>query len=244
MVETGLVNAGNGGLSVGSETKELEAVRQRIDIVLAHVNGASVSETADAVGVSRPTARKWIRRHEAAGLPGLLSEKPPGREAEIPDVIRDEMVRLPQESRPPMDLGETGDMGRGDQWTARLLAEAFDVSPAYVSAAWAEADFDPPLHLQQVMANPDRSVSVELELTAPAWLKLHWQLCRRESDPAALQRAHVAMVAGPDVRDALRREVFGTLRRRWTDLNETLPRIDPRSIEYRHGLRERGHDEG
>ncbi len=50
-------------------TKELERVRQRLDIVLAHAGGLNVSDVAESVGVSRPTARKWIRRYEAAGIP-------------------------------------------------------------------------------------------------------------------------------------------------------------------------------
>ena len=48
-----------------------------------------------------PTVRKWIKRFEAEGLRGLLDRKrSSGRPREIPEFVRDEIVRLTLETRP------------------------------------------------------------------------------------------------------------------------------------------------
>ena len=120
--------------------RELKALRRRLDLVLAHVDGQSVAAIARTCRTSRPTVRKWLRRFEQGGVAGLLSEQSPGRPQEVDPLIRDELVRLPQETRPPADLG--------DQWTTRTLGEVFGVSPNYVSLVWREAGYDPPQHLQ------------------------------------------------------------------------------------------------
>lgn len=49
----------------------LSVVEQRLDAVRAVLAGASVTEVAAAVGVSRVSVHAWVRRYLAEGLPGL-----------------------------------------------------------------------------------------------------------------------------------------------------------------------------
>lgn len=49
----------------------LSVVEQRLDAVRAVLAGASVTEVAAAVGVSRVSVHAWLRRYLAQGLPGL-----------------------------------------------------------------------------------------------------------------------------------------------------------------------------
>ena len=51
-----------------------------VDRVL--VQGVSVSAAADAAGVSRRTARKWIKRYEEEGPAGLLDRSSRGHAME------------------------------------------------------------------------------------------------------------------------------------------------------------------
>jgi transposase-like protein len=49
----------------------LSKVEQRLDAVRAVLAGASVTEVAAGVGVSRVTLHEWLRRYLVDGLPGL-----------------------------------------------------------------------------------------------------------------------------------------------------------------------------
>lgn len=49
----------------------LSVVEQRLDAVRAVLAGASVTEVAAAVGVSRVSVHAWLRRYLAQGLAGL-----------------------------------------------------------------------------------------------------------------------------------------------------------------------------
>ena len=50
----------------------LSVIEQRYRAVMAVLDGASVSEVAAEVGVSRQTVHAWLRRYRAAGLAGLV----------------------------------------------------------------------------------------------------------------------------------------------------------------------------
>ena len=56
----------------------LSKVEQRLDAVRAVLAGASVTEVAAAVGVSRVSVHAWLRRYLTEGLSGLAdrSHKP------------------------------------------------------------------------------------------------------------------------------------------------------------------------
>src|SRR3954468_15305907 len=49
----------------------LSKVEQRLDAVRAVLAGASVTEVAAVVGVSRVSVHAWLRRYLTEGLPGL-----------------------------------------------------------------------------------------------------------------------------------------------------------------------------
>lgn len=207
--------------------QELEAIRRRLDIALAHLEGKGVSEIARVLETSRPTVRKWIARFHEAGVEGLLSKKAPGRPREIHPAIRAEVVRLARETRPPEEIG--------DQWTARTLGDVFNLSPSTVSAIWKEADFDPPQHIQQVRHNPDRDIPVTVRLILPAWYKMHLELPldyaltpRRQSLSEVVWEA----ITGPDPLEDSRESIQASLEWRWFNWLRTLPRTDPRSRDY------------
>lgn len=51
--------------------KETRVMDERLELVLAVEQGASVAEAARQFGVSRKSAHKWLSRYEAAGIEGL-----------------------------------------------------------------------------------------------------------------------------------------------------------------------------
>jgi transposase len=63
---------------VRSRTVERRAV-ERARIVLAAAEGRSAARIASEVGCSEQTVKKWRRRYEADGLPGLRDAPRPGR---------------------------------------------------------------------------------------------------------------------------------------------------------------------
>ena len=203
-----------------TQQRDLKALRRRLDIVLAHLDGKPEAVIARECATSRPTVRKWLARFAEAGIEGLLSKWSPGRPRQVDPLIHEKLVRLPRETRPPLDLG--------DQWTTRTLGAVFEVSPTYVSKVWREAGYDPPQHLQQVEHNPDRLVPLRVELRVPAWFKLHLELHCRKWDITLDDHILDALVGPDDRLDDLRDEVLPGLRKRWTDANEQLAREDPR----------------
>lgn len=212
-----------------SANRELAELRRRVEIVTAYVDGRSVADIARTFDVSRPTATKWINRFKTTGVEGLLTRERTGRPRDIDHLVRSELVRLPKETRPPTDLG--------DQWTVRTLAEAFDIAPATVSLIWQEARFDPPLHYQQVAANPDRLVPLQASFTVPAWLRLHYELAMRDVEPDQANDALVAMTK-PACWPELRTQLLPDLERRvYRDMR---PRVDPRSLIYRMSFDDEG----
>ena len=209
--------------------RDLKALRRRVDVVLAHLDGQPVATIARTCRTSRPTVRKWLRRFQKDGIAGLLSERSPGRPREVDALIREELVSLPRETRPPADLK--------DQWTTRTLGEVFGVSATYVSNVWREAGYDPPQHLQQVERSPNRLVALRVELQVPAWFKLHLELFCRERDITLYEYVLAALTGRDDRLDDVRDSVLRELRARWTDANERIDRVDPRTPEYRSAQR-------
>ena len=226
------------------EVQKLQKLRERVDLVLDHtLRGIGISEIARERNTSRPTVRKWIKLFEAQGQRGLLDRPLPGRSRVIPQWVRDEVVRLTLETRPPNDLGEDR------RWTTRLLGELFDVSPSHIANIWREAGIDPRQHLQQVVKNPFRPVPLRVEFDVPAWVKLNLELTLRQRDWTLRQYMLARLVdVDPDQLTAgleeRWEEVFETLRDLWSEAVSRLPVEDPRSPEYRHELKQRIQSEG
>lgn len=215
---------------MSKEREELERLRERVDIVLGHLDGRNVSEIAEHVGKSRPTVRKWIARYDDEGVAGLLSLPPSGgRPREIGDDIREALVRLPRETRPPADMG--------DQWTAEMLARVFSVSSSFVSNVWKEAGFDPPRHPQQALRNQIRMVVLHADLVVPEWFALMLQTAARERDMDLGDLLLDPITRGepwPELYDETFRRASKArdkLKERWKAQLARLPREDPRPEE-------------
>lgn len=101
------------------------AERRRARIVLLAADGASNTEIAARLGVSRPTVIAWRGRYERDGLPGLSEVARPGRphRLEHQAIICATLHTLP--SPEP-----------AHQWTCRSLACQLGVSGATVARVW------------------------------------------------------------------------------------------------------------
>ena len=107
--------------------KTPQSVALRARIVLAAAAGASNSEIARRLGVSRPTVILWRRRFAEAGAQALTETKPGrGRKPAISATKITAIVRATTQTTPP---GQT-------HWSCRSMAKAQGVSPATVQRIW------------------------------------------------------------------------------------------------------------
>ena len=74
----------------------LSKVEQRLDAVRAVLAGASVTEVAAGVGVSRVTLHEWLRRYLVDGLPGLAdrSHRPHSCPHQVCDAVAVSVIEL------------------------------------------------------------------------------------------------------------------------------------------------------
>src|SRR5437764_677829 len=98
--------------------------RERAEIVLAIAGGAGVSDTARALGVSRPTVIKWRDRFAADGLDGLSDQRRSGR----PKTIDATQIIAATLEPPPAKLAVT-------HWSSRLPGRHLGIGDATVSRA-------------------------------------------------------------------------------------------------------------
>jgi len=107
--------------------KTPQSVALRARIVLASSGGASNSQIARTLGVSRPTVILWRRRF-AEGGPAALTETKPGRgrKPAISAAKIKQIVQATTQTKPP---GAT-------HWSCRSMARAQGVSPATVQRIW------------------------------------------------------------------------------------------------------------
>lgn len=224
-----------------AQRDQLQKIQDRIGIVLDHLSGKSVSAIARERGGSRPTVRKWIERFDAEGVEGLLSRSSPGRPREISPELRREVVRVTLEARPPPDLGE--------QWTTRLLGEVFGISSSHISNIWEEEGIDPPLHLQQVKKNPNRTVRLRIDLSVAAWFKMNL-IMHLDDHGWTLEEYLLARLVGDAPPghlppwEELREQALGAIRddgrqQRWWRRHRDRPVVDPRQPEYLVELKRR-----
>jgi transposase-like protein len=73
----------------------LSKVQQLLDAMRAVLAGASVTEVAAGVGVSRVTLHDWLRRYLVDGLPGLAdrSHRPHSCPHQVCDAVVNELRR-------------------------------------------------------------------------------------------------------------------------------------------------------
>jgi transposase len=119
-----------------ARSSQLPAVlAQRARILLLAADGASNSEIAQWVGVSRPTVIACRRRYARHGLDGLPDRHRPGRPQTVRRVRRTEILQATL-SPPPVRLGVT-------HWSTRLLARKLSVSRDTIARVWREHGVQP-----------------------------------------------------------------------------------------------------
>ena len=117
------------------------AIATRARIVLWRAEGRARKEIGPLAGVSLPTADRWVRRYEHAGLAGLHEHKPGGGRVQVSPEVRARILALTR-ATPPADTGLT-------HWSSRLMAdylrrrEGITVSWHYVAAVWREEGLQP-----------------------------------------------------------------------------------------------------
>ena len=107
--------------------KTPQSVALRARIVLAAAAGASNSEIARTLGVSRPTVILWRGRFAEGGAAALSETRPGrGRKPTISAAKIKAIVQATTQTKPP---GAT-------HWSCRSMAKAQGVSPATVQRIW------------------------------------------------------------------------------------------------------------
>lgn len=102
-------------------------VVERAQIVLASAAGDSGTTICERLGVSRPTVTLWLDRYEAAGLPGLLADRPrSGRPRQITPADAAAIVQRTLHTKPP----------QGTHWSTRLMAQATGYHHATIARIW------------------------------------------------------------------------------------------------------------
>src|SRR5689334_24024180 len=101
----------------------LSVVEQRLDAVRAVLAGASVTEVALQVGVSRQSVHTWLGRYLADGIGGLVdrSSRPGSCPHQAPELVERVVVELRREhprwgaARIRLEMLRTGPAWRADE---------------------------------------------------------------------------------------------------------------------------------
>ena len=115
--------------------KTPQRVALRARLVLMAADGASNSETARAVGVSRPTVLLWRDRFEQFGVAGLLKDAPrPGRKKRLTSELVQRIVEETQRSKPeggdPLVLSGDGKAAPGVAYDGAADLAAVSIAAA------------------------------------------------------------------------------------------------------------------
>ena len=102
--------------------KTAQALALRSRIVLGCADGASVSDVAAELRVSRTTAGKWRSRFMESRLAGLNDEPRPGRPRTITDEHVEKVIAATLEQEPPN--GDT-------HWSTRSMARSAEWPPTW-----------------------------------------------------------------------------------------------------------------
>jgi transposase len=119
-----------------ARSRQLPAVLgQRARILLLAADGASNTEIAERVGVSRPTVITGRRRYVRRGLDGRPDRARPGRPQTVRRTHRAEILKVTLNPPPPR-LGIT-------HWSTRLLARELGVGRDIIARVWREYGVKP-----------------------------------------------------------------------------------------------------
>ena len=105
----------------------------RADIILRAADGLNNSEIADAVGVTRQTARTWRERFAKHRLEGLDDEPRCGAPRKIGDDWIEEIVTRTLEAKP----------ANATHWSTRGMAKASGISVSSVHRIWKAFSLQP-----------------------------------------------------------------------------------------------------
>jgi transposase len=109
-------------------------VVERAQIVLASAAGEAGAAIGTRLGVSRPTVTLWLDRYEAAGLAGLLADRPrSGRPKVLTPADEAAIVERTLHTRPP----------QGTHWSTRLMAQATGWHHATIARIWQAHGLQP-----------------------------------------------------------------------------------------------------
>jgi transposase len=110
-----------------------QALALRCRIVLACAEGASNSEVAERLGISRPTVTKWRSRFVIRRLEGLVDEPRPGAPRTISDEQVEQVVVKTLEELP----------SDATHWSTRSMAKATGMSQSAISRIWRAFGLQP-----------------------------------------------------------------------------------------------------
>ena len=106
--------------------------RERAEIVLARLDGLSVTAAAEKLGTTPKRVSTWTKRFEQQGLDGLEDETGRGRRPSLPEA---KVARVITEAtRPPKPR---------TRWSLRTMAKHAGVSATSVHRIWSRNDLKP-----------------------------------------------------------------------------------------------------
>jgi transposase len=119
--------------------------RERAEMVLARLDGFSVTAAAEKLGTTPKRVSAWTKRFEREGLAGLEDRPGRGRRPSIPE---SKVARVITEAtRPPKPR---------TRWSLRTMARHAGVSATSVHRIWSRNDLKPHVITSVGTAHPDR----------------------------------------------------------------------------------------
>jgi len=163
--------------------------RERADIVLARLDGVSVTAVAEKLGTTPKRVSTWSKRFESGGLAGLDDRPGRGRSPSIPEA---KVARVITEAtRPPKPR---------TRWSLRTMARHAGVSATSVHRIWSRNDLKPHVTKTFKLSNDARFEEkfwdvIGLYLDPPA--KALVLCCDEKSQCQALERTQLSLPMAP-----------------------------------------------
>jgi transposase len=163
--------------------------RERAEIVLARLDGLSVTAAAEKLGTTPKRVSTWTRRFEKHGLDGLDDKPGRGRRPSIPEA---KVARVITEAtRPPKPR---------TRWSLRTMAKHAGVSATSVHRIWSRNDLKPHIIKTFKLSNDAKFEEkfwdvIGLYLDPPA--KALVLCCDEKSQCQALERTQLGLPLAP-----------------------------------------------
>jgi transposase len=163
--------------------------RERAEIVLARLDGFSVTAAAEKLGTTPKRVSTWTKRFEKHGLDGLNDKPGRGRRPSIPEA---KVARVITEAtRPPKPR---------TRWSLRTMAKHAGVSATSVHRIWSRNDLKPHIIKTFKLSNDAKFEEkfwdvIGLYLDPPA--KALVLCCDEKSQCQALERTQLGLPLAP-----------------------------------------------